>query len=283
MKVCVIYVGAYNTFDLCSSSQKNILFDSMNELNLEYDVFISVANETSFYNMSMEELTNNLTKFYNSTGHQLQDCPVEKQAYGRGHLHYVHKTIDTNEMKIKFENIVGKDNIKYFDTLITTKPNIKSKNTVSIRKGTQVHTLPHFFHSAYNIRIKRLSKLINICQYDKFIILRPEMKLTMSSGTAKKLLLEKFNKGQNYFYITMRIDFFSISNTLFTEFFNEEIYNNLYENEDKNDKNSIHNIIKNSPYNSFHLEVYASNLYKKLNVNYKNINIIAGDRVGERL
>ena len=81
----------------------------------------------------------------------------------------------------------------------------------------------------------------------------------------------------------MRIDFFSISNTLFTEFFNEEIYNNLYENEDKNDKNSIHNIIKNSPYNSFHLEVYASNLYKKLNVNYKNINIIAGDRVGERL
>jgi len=287
MKVCVIYVGAYNTFDLCSSSQKNILFDSMNELNLEYDVFISVANETSFYSLDKVQLENTINMNNKISNCKLLNENIKVEAWGTSNRYYIHKQIKVSSMRESFEKLFGKSNIKHFDSIISFNPKLnesiingeenvimewQQKNGTNGRKGKNMHIIPHVFNSSFYKRLKHLSSIIEFEKYDKFIILRPDLNITISKDIINQYLIEKYNI-YNKIHVSSRIDIFSISNKFLYNILNEEIYNDLYNNEDKNDENSFHKIIEKSPYKTLHMEINASSLFNKLNIQYYPINI----------
>lgn len=278
MKVCIVYVGSYNLFDLCKISH-NRLFNLMKDLNINYDVYISVANEILLSSSDKDMFYTKIKKIKDKL--QLQKFIIDINKWGNSLMYNAHQTIDKEKMKNEFEKIIGKDNLKYFDATISFDKELsekiknnqdisdwESKHGTNGRKGKNVHLLPHFFQSAFYLRIKKLHKVIDQNKYDKCIVLRPDFEITISKDLIKKYLLS--DKINNYLVYNVRLDFFHISNKLFYIFFNENIYKNVFE-ADKIKKEGLYSIVQCSPYEYFHFEIYKQELYKKINIEYLNI------------
>lgn len=215
-KVCIMYIGAYNTFDLTYNSHKENLFDLLDELNIEYDVYISVANELTLKHPKKEFVSAAIKKLSKFTC--FKDHLNEDSVKSIGHHHWYHytKMLEHDEMSGIFTKLVGDDHIKHMDFKIKET----AENVYPYSNAANIHLARHFFASNFYKRIRRVSDLVkNEGEYDKFITLRPDFYI--SPNILKDCLQEQWNnKNKPVFYVSYRIDYFTISNKLFYRFIN---------------------------------------------------------------
>ena len=48
MKISIVYSGAFNYFEYTLKSQQKFLFNELDKLNIEYDIFANVGNHIEF-------------------------------------------------------------------------------------------------------------------------------------------------------------------------------------------------------------------------------------------
>jgi hypothetical protein len=284
MKICIIYTTAYNLTDFTLDSHK-YLFDLLHELNIEYDVFISISNEIfikkdnhegviDFYN----NIKRKLDEYHgDNLENNLESAHTEIELQTRRALILYKKTVSEEYISKKFENLVGQKNIKHIDFKISELGFPKSE-TCHPEKNGSVHTIHGLFSKRCNYyqRLTRISKLINKNKYDKFINLRSDYSI-IKDNTLKEILQEEFKPNKDFFYMDCRMNIFTISNKLMIEWLNETTYKNLVETEDKEEKDSIHNLVKSRKHlgeKTLHLDLHMDKLCKKLNIEFKKIKIM---------
>tara|TARA_B110000967_G_C18872611_1_gene556317 strand:- start:1311 stop:2150 length:840 start_codon:yes stop_codon:yes gene_type:complete len=274
MKICIIYTTAYNLADFTLDSHK-YLFDLLNELNIEYDVFISISNEIVVKHTNKEKLID----FYNKIKGKLNQYHGDNvETYfensNRWYYHFK-KTVSEEYISKKFENLVGQKNIKHIDFKISE---LSFPISCHPEKNGSTHTVDDLFHVKCNYyrRLTRISKLINKNKYDKFINLRSDFEI-IKDNSLKEILQKEFKPDKDFFYMSRRINVFTISNKLMIEWLNKTKYKNLVETEDKEEKDSIHNLVKSRNHlgeKSLHVDLHLGKLCKKMNIEFKRVNIM---------
>jgi hypothetical protein len=43
MKTAILYNGIFNTFKMCKDSHKKYIFDCLDEMNIDYDVYMNIS------------------------------------------------------------------------------------------------------------------------------------------------------------------------------------------------------------------------------------------------
>lgn len=268
-KVCITYTGGWNLSDLSVYSHK-LLYDYLNKNNIKYDVFISVANEIVLKSYDKEEVENCIDKLNNIHNLKFNKESIHNHLFTKN-LFYFSGFVDTNYIKNLFEKIVGKSNIKYIDFKIKEN-GAKNYNDGGVEP--QVHCIPHFFHTNYYKRFKRLSNEINRNNYFTFINIRPDFKITHINPLVD-IIKQKVTT--NYLYCNYRLDFIHISNKLLPEFFTEKSYLKLLEKQRDEKNEEFLKYVKYS--NTIHLEIHFKKIFKLFNIEELNQNIYVGERI----
>ena len=267
-KVCITYTGGWNLSDLSIYSHK-LLYDYLNKNNIKYDVFISVANEIGLKSIDKKEVENGIDKLNNIHNLKFNKESIHNHLFIKN-LFYFSGFVDTNYIKNLFEKIVGKSNIKYIDFKIKENG---SKNYFDGGFQRQVHCIPHFFHTNYYKRFKRLSNEINRNNYFTFINIRPDFKITHINPLVD-IIKQKVTT--NYLYCNYRLDFIHISNKLLPDFFNEKSYLKLLEKQRDKKNQEFLKYVKDI---TIHLEIHFKKIFKLFNIEELNQYIGVGERI----
>ena len=275
MKACIIYTGSYNLADYCLNSHE-ILFNTLIQNKIQYDVYISVANEIhlkSFEKEGQVRLDGQKSKI-----RELQQIyhMDEPQFVNPGRCE-TWKTLDKSFVKEKFENIVGKENIKHID-YINCEDGGRSwdndYNQYPCNSDRDLHFLEGLFKNNFYKRTLRLSTIIPKEKYDLFIQLRPDFKINFLS------LNNIISENKKYFnFHSGRIDFIYFSSFIFTDYLNKTNYENLLNTENKDDPVSFFNLKKNEKYKNKAGQHLLLDYFKKIDKTIDSRTIHIGNKI----
>lgn len=219
MKVCILYTGAYNLSEYSLENHKKNLFAYLKKNDIQFDVFISVANELYFTNFDKELDETNLKIFKNL---QKKKPKLPNMKYNENWRWQSQLELNPFEIKQNYERIVGKNNIKYFDTTnCEYDQNYWQKNEYPKNYSRDTHFIEGVLNSNFYARSCKLFKKIKKENYDYFIQLRPEYMFYKEF----EFLSIVPDKPNFLFYCSHRLDFLYISDFLFDKFINFKKFN----------------------------------------------------------
>ena len=220
MKIAVIYSGSYNTLEIAHTNHKEFIFDFFDKHDIDYDVFCNLSPE--FYikhpdkkllidviNFISEQFNN--FNFYKEYGNLISEEYLQKES-ALTYWHIINFKMDENYIKTNIENLF-KNNLKYLNIDRYLGP-INDKNI----KDLYLHE--NYFASISYEKIKTINNFmeVNNLNYDKYIVLRPE--LLFNNYIDMNYLLKS-----KEFIIngSGRLDFYQISNIFLPKIINEDL------------------------------------------------------------
>lgn len=273
MKCCILYTGSYNLTDFSLESH-TILFNLLKENKIEFDVYISVANEIHIKAFNDEDISRrnqarqHFATLVNTYNLHNPTNPNELRIESW-------KTLEESYVKEKFENIVGKENIKHIDYINSEEGDRAwAQNDYPYKCDKDLHFVEGLFENNFYKRTLRLANIIPKETYDMFVQLRPDFKITNLNSNHIIQQKEKCIK-----YYTARIDFIYFSNFIFTDYLNKTNYNNLLTSEDSTDPESLLNIKKNKQYQDRMGSHLLPQYFNKFNIDSS----VFGKDVGDKM
>ena len=254
IKIAIIYIGAYNYFDYTFKTQKENLFDILDQLNIKYDIFANIESiiefrTDSFINTDKNIAKNYIETFYLTKPELAQHLPddyekqLEFKTYGYSNDSKVSKEdekfnpyiINANKLLLENSNYcydkfksIFKDNCK----LIFCEPQV---DNLKKKLMTNIHNAKYFFDSIIYIRNLytknkiRQYEIENNINYDLIITLRPDIEI---QNEFKKQIKKIINDVENNIFNNFsgefeldeaRIDFLFISKYFLSELINIDI------------------------------------------------------------
>jgi hypothetical protein len=254
IKVAIAYLGSYNHFDYTYQFHKEQLFDTLDNLNIEYHIYANLSN--TFYihccggpngpkieKKFIEEfaLNNvNLKKHIPlNWNNNIEKC---YEQYIDFQLDNIMKN-DKNYSLNRFKNIF-KDKIKNIE-IINSFPNKTQTNHA--REWFDISMIYHR-HKLITENIRFFEKNNNI-KYDILISMRPDILFYDNTikNNIKNIINDCINNNNpNFFYISnnTRPDFFIISKKNISEILNKKIFLKHYDKKKHIPKNCDFPIIE---------------------------------------
>ena len=245
MKIAILYNGLFNTFKMCKDSHKKYIFDCLDEMNIDYDIYLNVSGIILFKSLNAGE-----EKLFYEKKEKINDLfetTIHENEFSQkdGYMKLLKKELTDDTVKKNFYEITPKEKIKSF----------KIDNT-KVLLSDNLHFLDSFPNTTFFERAKDLKIQINNENYSHFINIRPDFKITGNIDFERF-----FNLEQDYLYMVYRIDCLTVSNKMVCDIFTDENIKFIYNDE------SIINLKKNSIYkNNIHFEICYSEIIKKLNI-----------------
>jgi hypothetical protein len=229
---------------MCKDSHKKYIFDCLDEMNIDYDVYINVSgiiilkSICAYSGKLFYEKKEIIDDLFETSEHEF----TQNDGYRKQLL----KKLTDETVKENFYQILPKEKIKSF----------KIENWKVGELGENIHFFNSFPNTRFFKRVNDLKIQINNESYSHFINLRPDFKLKQSIDFDKL-----FNIEQDFTYMSQRIDYLTVSKRMLCDIFTEKNINLI------NNDTSIINLEKNSIYkNNIHFEVCYPEIFEKLNI-----------------
>jgi hypothetical protein len=223
MKIAIVYLGAYNTFDFCYPTHKKNLFDILENEGLDYDIYASVANEIVLKDPNKDFLNNVIETFKD---HFLKHLPENielilssdhpSMRWWNFYANKITSQINYTDQQFK---LIFKDKLKF----LNTENNFNEQNK-KVALSENLHEPLDFYKSTFFNRLKLIDNIID--DYDLYIYLRPDLILNNLLNVINDFTkLEEKEKNKFIFY-QGRLDWLFLSKyklTYFLDLFKDEI------------------------------------------------------------
>lgn len=265
-KIAIIYQGAVSLLEISYLNHKKYIFDYLNNNDIDYDVFLSIANECIYKDANIEQL-DKFNKIVNKKLNKKVETNYQDVGINyKGVRYYLENTEILNILKKMF----CEDKLKFIE-FVDNYNNCKTSNEYSIIGDA--HDNENIPKTTSYKRIDKIDNFISTNKTDEdyiyYIYLRCDYLFHSDFNLKDHLIPKTVTTSPHQQKIkTIRPDFIWISEKKYTEYINTDTIKEMKLIEPDNDITNIFH------YDMHKLYKYIESLGENIILNYK------GNRVG---